>query len=128
MENREKIFRAICDRQFEVYKEKNHDYGDSFVYGMDKMGRITFATRMMDKQQRVESLVLKELQGQGHKVKDETFDDTVRDMFNYCLMYLMWKEEYSTKTDAVDHFSNLQDEKLKEYCAKELNKMVGRSE
>lgn len=90
VQDRKNLFYQVVDKLYEIYEDKNSDYGDSFVYGLNKMGRHTFATRMMDKQQRLESLVLKELRGETHKVKDESFNDTVRDQANYAIMYLMW--------------------------------------
>ena len=92
MGKREKFFNDFCKTQFDVYKSKNDDYGDSFVYGLNVYGKITFATRVCDKYKRIESLAKKELKDEKHKVKDESFDDTVSDLFNYCWMYLMWEE------------------------------------
>ena len=86
---RKKLYYSIIDKWFETYKDKNSDYGDSFnkLLSPDEIGPVSFVTRAADKMER-----LKTLSKQPAKVKSESFEDTVKDLGNYCVMYLMWVE------------------------------------
>lgn len=95
MNDKKSKFFNVVNRQFEIYEKKNRDYGDSFNITLNKFGSISFVTRLADKYLRLEQLV-KEMA----MVADESFDDTVSDMVNYGIMYLMWKEEERSKTNA----------------------------
>ena len=47
---------AICQKLNQVYKAKNHDYGDSFGDTYKKLGIISAVTRLSDKMNRIISL------------------------------------------------------------------------
>ncbi len=91
--DRKQLYYDVVAEQFEVYKKKNKDYGDSFNIGLDKFGPISFVTRLSDKMLRLEQLVENEAM-----VEDESFGDTAGDMINYCIMYLMWLRSKEAKT------------------------------
>lgn len=74
--------KEICVALNEIYKQKNHDYGDSFGQTFDKLGIISAVTRITDKYNRLVSLATKNEQ----MVKDEAIEDTLLDMANYCIM------------------------------------------
>ena len=75
----------ICKKLNDVYKAKNHDYGDSFGDTYKKLGIISAVTRLSDKMNRLMSLaVLHDAQ-----VKDEKVEDTLLDMANYAIMTLI---------------------------------------
>ena len=78
------IFKSITERMLETYKKKNADYGSSFDKSMDEFGIIAAVVRMSDKMERLKSLVKKEA-----KVKDESIEDTLLDLANYCIMTVM---------------------------------------
>lgn len=88
MENNIEKFKSITDNMLELYKKKNHDYGNSFDISLDKFGLIASVVRLGDKMNRIESLIQKD-----NKVKDESIKDTITDMANYCIMTLMWLNE-----------------------------------
>lgn len=68
----------------EIYQRKNHDYGDSFAKLRNELpGAIL--VRIYDKYSRLKTL----LQGVDQKVKDESIDDTLMDLANYCIMELV---------------------------------------
>lgn len=67
----------------DIYQAKNHDYGDSFAKSIKEFGRLAFVVRASDKTERLKSLV------HGDALVDESFEDTVKDLANYCIMYLM---------------------------------------
>lgn len=76
--------KMICKELSEIYDKKNHDYDNSFGYTFKKLGLISAITRISDKCNRLCSLSTKE-----RKVKDESIEDTLMDMANYCIMTVM---------------------------------------
>jgi len=72
----------------EIYKAKNHDYGDSFGKMFAELGIITALTRIGDKFERLKTLATKQ-----QAVKDESIKDTLTDMANYCIMTLIEMED-----------------------------------
>ena len=76
---------AICQNLNQVYKAKNHDYGDSFGDTYKKLGIISAVTRLSDKMNRIISLAV----SHDAQVKDEKIEDTLLDMANYAIMTLI---------------------------------------
>lgn len=76
---------AICQKLNQVYKAKNHDYGDSFGDTYKKLGIISAVTRLSDKINRLMSLAV----SYDAQVKDEKIEDTLLDMANYAIMTLI---------------------------------------
>ena len=76
---------AICQKLNQVYKAKNHDYGDSFGDTYRKLGIISAVTRLSDKMNRLMSLAV----SHDAQVKDEKIEDTLLDMANYAIMTLI---------------------------------------
>lgn len=76
---------TICQKLNQVYKAKNHDYGDSFGDTYKKLGIISAITRLSDKMNRLMSLAVKH----DAQVKDEKIEDTLLDMANYAIMTLI---------------------------------------
>ena len=82
--NKIKMHKELCDELNKVYEKKNHDYGDSFGQTFNKLGIISAVTRITDKYNRLVSLCTKS--EEERKVKDESIEDTLLDMANYCMM------------------------------------------
>ena len=61
---------------------KNKKYGNSFEISLDKYGIIAALTRISDKFNRIENLILTQDKG----TVDESVIDTLLDMANYCVM------------------------------------------
>ncbi len=80
-------FNALIFKMWNVYEQKNADYGDSFANSLRRFGRVAFVVRANDKMERLISLAHKE-----NQVADESFDDTCFDLALYCIMYLLEKE------------------------------------
>ena len=76
---------AICQKLNQIYKAKNHDYGDSFGDTYKKLGIISAVTRLSDKMNRLMSLAV----SHEAQVKDEKIEDTLLDMANYAIMTLI---------------------------------------
>lgn len=75
----------ICNELNTIYNNKNNDYGDAFGRTFEKLGLISAVTRISDKYNRLESLATSTEQ----KVKDESIEDTLMDMANYCIMTII---------------------------------------
>ena len=78
-------FKDITEEMNALYERKKHDYGNSFSETFRKLGIISAATRMLDKMNRIVSLVTKDQQ----KVNDESLRDTLIDIANYAVMTIM---------------------------------------
>lgn len=72
----------ICAKLNVLYKMKNQKYGDSFGISVKKYGLISALTRISDKFNRFEQLVLEGSNG----TDDETLLDTCLDAANYFIM------------------------------------------
>ena len=77
-----RMFRKIANDMVELYARKNKDYGDSFTKSVEKYGMISALTRISDKFNRIENLILN---GEG-EVKDETLIDSLTDLASYSVM------------------------------------------
>ena len=70
-------------RTFEI---KNKMYGNSVEISLDKYGVIAGLTRISDKFNRLENLILTQSDG----TSDERLEDTLIDMANYCNMLALY--------------------------------------
>lgn len=80
------IYNAILTDLSTTYEAKNADYGDSVGDTYKKFGDVSFLTRITDKYNRILSLADK---GECGAVKDESMDDTILDIANYCILWLV---------------------------------------
>lgn len=85
-------FRDIALELTQTYIAKNKDYGNSFGCSVEKYGLVAALTRISDKFNRVENLILS--RGERH-VKDESLTDTLGDMAAYCIMTIIEIENES---------------------------------
>lgn len=83
--NKVEIHKSICDDLNATYKAKNADYGDSFARVRKEEGQTAILVRLKDKLYRLETL----LHGAERQVSDESVDDTLIDLANYCIMELV---------------------------------------
>lgn len=79
-------FRDIALELTQTYVAKNKDYGNSFGRSVEKYGLVAALTRISDKFNRVENLILNRA---GRQVKDESLTDTLGDMAAYCIMTII---------------------------------------
>ena len=91
------------ERHFEIvtalnqlYASKNSDYGNSFGETYQKLGIISALTRISDKYNRLVSLATKP--EEERKVKDESIQDTLLDLSNYCIMTVIEKKKKKENT------------------------------
>ena len=83
----------------ELYSRKNHDYGNSFDKGIDNIGMAYGIGRIYDKMNRLITLTKKEAQ-----VKDESIDDTLRDLACYSMMMLAYRKRQIEKEHSKINF------------------------
>ena len=84
------IYQYILNNLEETYKAKNNDYGNSVADTYDKFGCVSFLVRITDKYNRLMTLCNPNAPEQ--RVKDEKIDDTILDLANYCLLWLVERE------------------------------------
>lgn len=82
-QNKLNIHKEICNNLHETYEAKNADYGDSFALVRGKYPNAILI-RLNDKLNRLETLV-----NGGKQHVDESIDDTLLDLANYCIMELV---------------------------------------
>jgi len=85
--------RQLCSVLNLTYKQKNEAYGDSFGKTFKELGPVSAITRMYDKFNRVISLT----KGAKNEIIDESLKDTLLDLSNYCLMYIIELENTEEK-------------------------------
>lgn len=78
-----------CEMMTHTLITKNKDYGNSFENTLNKYGDVALMLRLEDKFKRLESL----FRNKENLVKDEGFEDTLRDLAGYCLLYLAVKSK-----------------------------------
>ena len=88
MENKIQKHEEICKALHELYIKKNADYGDSVGELYAKLGDITLLTRITDKYNRLLNI----FSNPDKQVNFETIDDTIQDLANYCIIWMMERE------------------------------------
>lgn len=83
------MYNEILEELRKTYEAKNADYGDSVGATYKKFGDVSFLTRITDKYNRILSLADR---GECGQVKDEGLNDTILDMANYCILWLVERE------------------------------------
>ncbi len=78
----EERIRNVLENMGDIFTVKNKKYGNSFENSLDKYGMIAALTRISDKFNRIENLILTNDEG----TDDESVIDTLVDMANYCVM------------------------------------------
>lgn len=79
----------LLNQELSVYELKNQKYGDSFNKSVEKYGLISALTRMSDKWNRIENLILTHDNG----TDDESLKDSLMDLANYCNMTILFLEK-----------------------------------
>ena len=94
----------ICLYLHELYKAKNSDYGDSFSTLRHEFPNAILI-RLGDKYNRLKALM--SVEGGVPKVLDESIEDTLLDLANYCIM-----EVVERISDRGEHFGKERDNKI----------------
>ena len=102
-------FRDIQDKLVKIYAKKNHDYGDSFNEGCNELGVGYAFSRIFDKTKRFQTLAKGIMNNNlSIEVQDETMEDTIMDLANYCMMYLAWRDKHISIEEAEVKQSDIQ--------------------
>ena len=91
----EEDMKYMFKNMLETFVLKNKKYGNSFEVSLDKYGNIAALTRISDKFNRIENLILSNDSG----TEDETVIDTLLDMANYCVMTAIYMENSGGKNN-----------------------------
>lgn len=78
--------KKMCQSLNTIYGLKNSKYGDSFGQSVREFGYIAALTRMSDKYNRIKQLILTRQDGSD---TDESLEDSLLDLANYCIMTTM---------------------------------------
>lgn len=95
MLNKIDMHKQICNKLNEIYIKKNSDYGDSFAKVRNELGDWVILVRLMDKMERLINLL-----GQRKEAKtDESIEDTLIDLANYCIMEIIERKLKNADTN-----------------------------
>lgn len=86
VDNNVETFASIVKEMTELYAKKNHDYGNSFDEGCDKIGTGYPLGRLLDKMNRLIACMGKEDEMQIN----ESIEDTLTDLACYSVMTLSY--------------------------------------
>lgn len=86
-------FASIVKEMTELYARKNHDYGNSFDEGCDKIGTGYPLGRLLDKMNRLIACIGKEDEMQIN----ESIEDTLKDLGCYSVMTLSYLRRKKNK-------------------------------
>ena len=86
IDDKVETFASIIKEMTELYAKKNHDYGNSFDDGCDKIGVGYPLGRLLDKMNRLIACMGKEDEMQIN----ESIEDTLKDLACYSVMTLSY--------------------------------------
>lgn len=85
----DKSYMTVMDDLIGVYNRKNWDYNNAAEIQLEYSGAYSFKTTLEHKVLRLQSFYNeKEV-----KVSDEKLEETIGDLVNYCMIYLMWSRK-----------------------------------
>ena len=88
-------FIDITKKMSDIFKRKNHDYGNSFEQSLNEEGLAASRIRMGDKWNRYKQLS----RGVKVQVNDESICDTLIDLANYAIMTVIWLDKQKCDSD-----------------------------
>lgn len=88
------IHEKLCTQMHELYVKKNADYGDSFAKVREEIPDAILV-RLSDKLNRLKSLMQNP---DKQRVQNESIDDTLMDLANYCLLELVERQYKNDRT------------------------------
>ncbi len=113
------LHKRICDKLNEIYKAKNADYGDSFSQLRQRYPN-SICMRLFDKINRLDNLIRPDYK---NKVSNESIEDTLMDIANYCIMELIERQNVNQNLKNTENPSNVQElldklNKISIHCGK----------
>ena len=98
VDDKVEMFSNIVTEMTELYAKKNHDYGNSFDEGCDKIGTGYSLGRLLDKMNRLIACMGKEDEMQVN----ESIEDTLTDLACYSVMTLSYLRRKKSKQEDID--------------------------
>ena len=89
-------FEDITNKMIRIFKQKNHDYGNSFEQSLNEEGLAASRIRMGDKWNRFKTLSKPKTEV---KVNDESIRDTLVDLANYAIMTVIWLDKQQNNSN-----------------------------
>ena len=93
VDDKVETFSKIVTEMTELYAKKNHDYGNSFDEGCDKIGAGYPLGRLLDKMNRLIACMGKEDEMQIN----ESIEDTLKDLACYSVITLSYLKRKKSK-------------------------------
>lgn len=90
------LHKQICEQMTSTYIRKNNDYGNAFANLRNEIPNAILV-RLYDKYSRLKTL----MSGEKQMVNDESIDDTLLDLANYCILELIERKLERDKADDV---------------------------
>ena len=94
-------FINVVTGMIQLYAKKNHDYGNSFDDGMNRIGLAYGIGRIYDKVNRLVNFL-----NTTFVVNDEKFTDTLEDLANYSVMLRAWINSNDSANNIVNNDFN----------------------
>jgi hypothetical protein len=87
----QRLFRENLERMWEITQRKNNDYAreDDPFRNFREFGELGFLVRMSDKWSRIKCALYEK---QELQVTDETIEDTLLDLANYCNLLICYRK------------------------------------
>lgn len=98
----------ICAGMTRLYERKNHDYGNAYTKLRDEYPQA-ICIRLQDKMNRLKALLWDNVE---QEVNDESIEDTILDIANYCVMELVERAYDKTKLSQYSAAENKPDIQL----------------
>ena len=90
--NKIDMHQQICRELTEIYRKKNSAYGDSFALLRAEVPNAILV-RVFDKYSRLKNLLNNSSDREVKQYeKDESIEDTLKDLANYCIMELVERQ------------------------------------
>lgn len=107
-------FINVVTGMIQLYAKKNHDYGNSFDDGMNRIGLAYGIGRIYDKVNRLVNVL-----NTTFAIDDEKFTDTLEDLANYSVMLRAWINKEIIAANAIKPIcvnGNQEDIKPRKVC------------
>lgn len=103
--NRGEIHRDVCESLNALFIRKNRDYGNS--YAKQRIANpSSLLVRLFDKYSRLDSIL-----NSGHiEVTDESVEDTLRDLANYCIMEIVERRIERVAENTIDAIISVEEQ------------------
>lgn len=102
------LHKELCKELTEIYRNKNNAYGNAFAVLRKEIPNAVLV-RIFDKYSRLKNLLNQSQDNIKQQLKEESIEDTLKDLANYCLMELIERKNkpYKPKQTFIDTSTHL---------------------